>query len=222
MKHIVITGVSRGIGEKLLELSLERGDKLCGIARHPEKSEELTRLSQKYKDQLILMKGDVTDKSLGQKILKELKWPAIDLIINNAGIYRDDEWKDFEETFVTNSIAPYFLTKELFPLLRKSADPKAAFITSQMGSIDDNSSGGSVSYRASKSALNMIVKCLSIDEPWLTSLLYHPGWVRTDMGGKQAPTETHESAEGLLKCIHQSVKKDSGTFRNFKGNTIRW
>lgn len=222
MNHVVITGVSRGIGEKLLEQSLSRGDKVCGIARHPEESKILMTLSQKYRDQLTLVKGNVNDKELGQKIRSVLKWTSIDVLINNAGIYRDDEWEHFEETFVTNSIAPYFLTKELFPLLNKSADPKAVFITSQMGSVEDNTSGGSVSYRASKAALNMMVKCLSINEKWLTSLLFHPGWVKTDMGGAGAPTEASESAEGLLKLIHESVKKDSGTFRSFKGMKIPW
>jgi NAD(P)-dependent dehydrogenase (short-subunit alcohol dehydrogenase family) len=168
------------------------------------------------------VKGDVNDKSLGKKIISETGWSSIDLLINNAGIYREDNWEDFEATFVTNSIAPYFLTRELFPLLRKSQYPKAAFITSQMGSIADNHSGGSVSYRASKAALNMMVKSLSLDEPWLTSLLFHPGWVKTRMGGEKAPTAREESSNKLLKLIHESEKKHSGSFRNFKGENLPW
>lgn len=222
MKHIVITGVSRGIGEKLLQLSLERGDKVFGIARDPRASSALTKLQEKYKDSLRILSGDVNDPDLSKKILEKYPWEKVDVIINNAGVYFDDNWEDFEKTFLTNSIAPYFLTKNLSSLLRKSDDPKAVFISSQMGSITDNSSGGSVSYRASKSALNMMVKCLSIDEKWLTSLLFHPGWVKTRMGGENAPTETNESASGLLSLIHSTLKKDSGTFRNYKGATIGW
>jgi NAD(P)-dependent dehydrogenase (short-subunit alcohol dehydrogenase family) len=222
MNQVVITGVSRGIGEMLCELSLERGDRVCGVARNPEASEELARLRQKFPSQLLLVKGDVNDKTLAKKIISESGWSSIDLLINNAGIYREDNWEDFEATFVTNSIAPYFLTRELFPLLRKSKNPKSAFITSQMGSIADNHSGGAVSYRASKAALNMMVKSLSLDETWLTSLLFHPGWVKTRMGGERAPTPREESANGLLKLIHESEKKYSGTFRNFKGENLPW
>lgn len=222
MKHIVITGVSRGIGEKLMELSLERGDKVCGIARDPQSSSVLKALAEKYKDFLFILAGDVNDPQLSQKIVKSYPWTKVDVLINNAGVYRNDDWADFEKTFLTNSIAPYFLTKNLSSLLKKSSEPKAVFISSQMGSIDDNSSGGSVSYRASKSALNMMVKCLALDERWLTSLLFHPGWVKTSMGGENAPTETGESAQGLLSLIHSSGKDHSGLFRNYKGATIPW
>lgn len=222
MKHVVITGVSRGIGLTMTELSLKRGDAVCGIARNPEESAELQDLRQKYKDQLIIVKGDVNDPRLSDVVKASLPWQAVDVVINNAGIYREDSWEDFEQTFLTNSIAPYFFTEGLFPLLRKSESAKAVFISSQMGSIADNQSGGSVSYRASKSALNMMVKCLSVDQPWLTSLIFHPGWVQTRMGGENAPTRPHESAEGLLKEIHASGKDQSGTFRNYQGAKLSW
>jgi NAD(P)-dependent dehydrogenase (short-subunit alcohol dehydrogenase family) len=91
-----------------------------------------------------------------------------------------------------------------------------------MGSISDNNSGGAVSYRASKAALNMMIKSLSIDEKWLTSLLFHPGWVKTNMGSENAPTEKDESASGLIKLIHSSGIKDTGSFRNFQGEPLPW
>lgn len=222
MRHIVITGVSRGIGLKMTEVSLERGDRVWGIARDPSASEEVIKLRTKFRDKFVLYSGDVDDRELGHRLLKDYHWPQVDLLINNAGIYRADNWGDFEETFLTNSIAPYFMTKGLFPLLKKSSDPKAAFISSMMGSIADNGSGGSVSYRASKAALNMIVKCLSVDEPWLTSLIFHPGWVRTRMGGAHAPIEPVVSARALISLIHESGPKDSGTFRTFKGPHLPW
>lgn len=222
MNHFMITGVSRGIGQKLTELALVNGDKVCGIARHPEESAELMRLKDKYQGSLFIMKGDVNDPALGERISKVYPWNAVDVLINNAGIYLDDSWEDFQKTFLTNSIAPYFLTLELFHLLKKSKAPKAAFITSQMGSIADNHSGGAVSYRASKAALNMMIKSLSIDQKWLTSLLFHPGWVRTRMGGDNAPTEKDESAAALLDLIAKSSEKDSGSFRSFRGETIDW
>ncbi len=217
MKHILITGISRGIGKTLMEKSLSDGHKVCGIARAPDFSE-----LKKYGDNLTVIQGDVNDPELARKINSELSWKQIDIVINNAGIYLDDSWNDFEKTFLTNSIAPYFLTLELFPLLKKSPAPKAVFITSQMGSISDNQSGGSVSYRASKAALNMMIKSLSLDERWLNSLLFHPGWVRTNMGGENAPLDTDESANGLLSLIHSSEKNHSGTFRTYQGQNLPW
>ncbi len=220
MKHIVITGVSRGIGLKLLELSLKRGDKVCGVSRNT--NDELKRIQLIYPNHFIFLNGDVNDPGLGKKMAHEIPWENVDILINNAGIYRPDTWADFEQTFVTNSIAPYFLTLDLFSKLKKSDSPRVAFITSLMGSIADNSSGGSISYRASKCALNMIVKCLSIEETWLTSLLFHPGWVKTDMGGTQAPVEAAESATKLLELIHSSEKNHTGTFRDFRGQSLPW
>lgn len=217
MKHILITGTSRGIGKTLMEESLKSGHKVCGIARSPD-----FRELKKYGENLTVIQGDVNDPELGKKIISTLPWKQIDVLINNAGIYLDDSWRDFEKTFLTNSIAPYFLTLDLFPLLRKCSDPKAVFITSQMGSIKDNHSGGSVSYRASKAALNMMIKSLSCDEKWLNSLLFHPGWVKTSMGGENAPLETSESARGLLSLIHSSEKTHSGTFRTYSGQTLPW
>lgn len=223
MKHILITGVSRGIGFELLSQSLAMGDKVCGIARAPEESVELSTLQKKYGDQLLLLKGDVTDPDLGKKILTKISsWKSLDVVIHNAGIYLGDTRTEFEKSFLTNSITPYLLTLDLVALLKKSSNPRAAFISSQMGSIKDNSSGGSVSYRASKSALNMIVKSLSVDESWLTSLLFHPGWVKTRMGGEGAPVNPKDSASGLLNLIHESQKNDSGSFRTFEGKTLPW
>lgn len=222
MKHFLITGVSRGIGLKLTELSLKSGQRVFGLARHPEESSELSQLKKIYSDQLVLMSGDVTDPGLGEKILKAYPWNELDVLINNAGVYQDDTREGFAQSFAINSTAPYFLTQSLFPLLKKSKTPKVAFISSLMGSVGDNSSGGSVAYRASKSALNMIVKCLSLDESWLTSLLFHPGWVKTRMGGENAPTSPEDSAAGLLKLIEDSVKDDSGSYRDFHGKALRW
>lgn len=223
MNHILITGVSRGIGLELLSQSLAKGDQVCGVARAPEESSELSALQKKYPEQLMIVKGDVNDPELGKKMLSALSlWKSLDLVIHNAGVYLSDSREDFQKTFLTNSVSPYLLTLDLLPLLKKSSLPRAAFISSQMGSVGENSSGGNVSYRSSKAALNMMVKSLSIDESWLTSLIFHPGWVKTRMGGGGAPVNPPDSAKGLLNLIHESGKKDSGTFRTFQGKILLW
>lgn len=112
--------------------------------------------------------------------------------------------------------------KAFLPLLKKSAHPIIANMTSQMGSIGDNGSGGSYAYRISKAALNMFTKTLAHELPSATVLSLHPGWVKTDMGGSGAPTETRDSAAGLLKVIKSASTKQSGHFLNFRGQEIEW
>lgn len=91
-----------------------------------------------------------------------------------------------------------------------------------MGSVADNDSGGALAYRSSKSALNMIVKCLSVDYPQVTSIVVHPGWVKTDMGGAKAPTEIKDSVKGIWEVQSQLKKSDSGKFFDFKGRQLPW
>jgi NAD(P)-dependent dehydrogenase (short-subunit alcohol dehydrogenase family) len=91
-----------------------------------------------------------------------------------------------------------------------------------MGSIGDNSSGGSYGYRMSKAALNMFHKTFSIDFPQITSLVIHPGWVQTDMGGANAPTSVEKSARGILRVIEKASPRDSGDFLDYEGDRLPW
>lgn len=117
---------------------------------------------------------------------------------------------------------PLLITKSLLPKLKESKRPVALEITSQMGSIADNTSGGSYSYRASKAAMNMLFKSLSVDEKWLTTLLVHPGWVQTRMGGEKAPTTPRESAKGIWNLIDKAHPSQSGSFLTFRGESLPW
>lgn len=219
--NIIITGTSRGIGLELTRKAINEGHRVLAIARNPEGSPELMALKN---PQLTLLKLDLTTSDSHERVLEAIKdWPHVDVLINNAGIYLDDkERKNFEASFLTNSIVPYFLTRALLPKLREAKRPLSFQITSQMGSISDNSSGGSSCYRASKAALNMLFKGLSIDEPWLTSLQVHPGWVQTDMGGEHAPITVQESVTGLWKLVKGADLKQSGTFLSYLGEDLPW
>lgn len=221
--YIVITGTSRGIGLELTKIGLSKGHQVCAVARHPEESKELQQLKSQYAS-LMTVALDILDKDADKKLFQAVEhWPKVDVIINNAGIYeKDHSSENFEKTFLTNSIRPYFLTRALFPRLRNSDRPVALEITSKMGSLTDNTSGGSYSYRASKAALNMIFKCLSIDEKWLISLLVHPGWVQTNMGGESAPVSPFDSASGIWKLLEEAAPSQSGSFRTYLGETIPW
>ena len=114
------------------------------------------------------------------------------------------------------------VTKAFLPLLAKSSRPIVANITSLMGSISDNGSGGSYAYRISKAALNMFSKNLSLELRNGIVLSLHPGWVKTDMGGASAPTEKRDSAAGLIRVIRESNPEQTGGFYNFRGETLSW
>jgi len=187
-------------------------------------SPELQELQRKSGGSLEILKTDVAEDSALSTISRAVEnWPCVDILINNAGVYTESESAaDFMKSFRINSIAPFLITRALQPQLKKSKDPKTIQITSLMGSIGDNQSGGSYAYRASKAALNMITKTLAQDQKWLTCAVVHPGWVQTRMGGPEAPTPVEESAQGIWKVIQQLKHSDSGVFIDYEGDRLPW
>jgi NAD(P)-dependent dehydrogenase (short-subunit alcohol dehydrogenase family) len=217
---VVITGASRGIGLALTELALNKGHQVLAVARS-----STTELESLLRDKnLTLLHVDLEKSDSHLKIREALEsWPQVDVLINNAGVLLEDSSRqEFERSYLINSIIPFFVTRSLFDKLKKSSRPLSLQITSQMGSIEDNTSGGYYSYRSSKTALNMIFKSLAIDEPWLTSIQVHPGWVQTRMGGSGAPLSTHKSASGIWDIIDNSNPKMSGSFINYLGDPLPW
>lgn len=222
--NIVITGTSRGIGLELTRQALEKGHQVLAIARDVQKTSALQELKTAFSKQLQLASVDLAHPELKEKIeAAASSFDSIDVLINNAGIYRQTEsLDDFMESFRVNSVVPLQVTRALQPRLKKARQPKVIQITSLMGSIADNQSGGSTAYRASKTALNMITKSLAIEEKWLTLAVIHPGWVQTDMGGKEAPTSVTESATGIWKVIEGLKPAQSGSFYDFEGDLLPW
>lgn len=216
--NIVITGASRGIGLELCRQA--QGHRILAIARDPKASEALMALNVETLALDLSSTANIAD--LVPQALAS--WPSVDLLINNAGIFRRDRTEgDFLACFKVNSIAPYFLFQSIKPWLQKGTSAKLVSVTSRMGSIEDNGSGGSYSYRASKAALNIINKSLTIDNrDWLTTLVIHPGWVQTDMGGKGATVTPDESAKGIWEVINHMTTDESGAFKDYRGNSIPW
>lgn len=221
--YIVITGTSRGIGFNLTKLALAKGHHVLAVARVVEESEELMNLKVKYKN-LDTLSLDLTSPDAHLSIQSKVSpWPMVDAVINNAGILLEQETiKDFEKTFFVNSIMPFFITKALISKLNISNRPVSLQISSQMGSIEDNSSGGSSSYRASKAALNMLFKGFSLDEKKIISLLVHPGWVQTRMGGSGATLSVEDSAHAIWKIFEEASLSQSGLFLNYDGTRLPW
>jgi len=227
MKTVVISGANRGIGLEFVKQYLACGYQVAACCRDPEKAESLQALACA---QLQVLPLDVTDARSIEQLPGLLSGRAISLFINNAGIYGErqslDEIEEQQwlEVFRVNTIAPLLLTRALLPLMDRQAPGKLVYLSSKMGSIADNSGGGIYIYRTSKTALNQVIKSLSIDlasEGLLVAAL-HPGWVQTDMGGPSADIDTLTSVTGMRALIKSLDASGSGGFYNYDGSIIPW
>ena len=226
-KNIVITGASGGIGNSIVKKLNESGATILASGTRQEKLDEL---KSKF-DNIKILKFDISQTDKIEEFIdnasKELGG-NLDCLINNAGIYEFNSLENLDKKsilrqFEVNALSPIFITQSLKPLLKKSS--KVAFITSRMGSIEDNSSGSSYGYRMSKVALSMAAKSLSIDllkEDIYVAIL-HPGLVSTRMTGfTRNGISPEESADGLLKRIDSLNKENSGTFWHANGEVLPW
>lgn len=225
----LVTGVSRGIGLALVKELLRRGHNVIGACRHPDGQRDLWEIKSDYKDRFESLKLDVASESSIKEFSQSLSGRAIDVLVNNAGVLKDGDaglsninLSAFRQSLDVNTIGPLLLTKELLPHLKNSSNPKVVNMTSLMGSLADNQSGGYYGYRMSKTALNMFSVCLAREFPDLTVLAIHPGWVKTDMGGSKAPTEAIDSARGIVDVVEKSTSKDSGSYLDFRGRVLPW
>ncbi|MBS0002393.1 MAG: SDR family oxidoreductase [Thioalkalivibrio sp.] len=231
MKTVVITGCSRGIGLEFVRQLIARGDRVFAGARHPEGSPELTELAQAHGDQLTVLPLDVTSPAHRVNLAATIGDRPVDLLISNAGVYGpvpdrlgDTDEKAWLETFRVNVVAPRQIVEALLPQLRMGQRPCIALLSSKMGSIGDNGSGGVYIYRSSKAALNAVGVSLArdLDNEGILTLILHPGWVLTDMGGPHAEITVTESVTGMLKTLDNASPGDNGRFIDIDGSTIPW
>ena len=231
MKTILITGANLGLGLEFARQFLARGDKVIACCRAPNEAVELQALNN---DGLEILPLDVSNEeaiqSLPGRLSGILKESKIAIFINNAGIYGQTQSLDevdpeeWLQVLRINTIAPLLLTRALLPLMDRQLPGKLMFLSSKMGSIADNGGGSTYIYRTSKTALNQVVKSLSIDlaaQGLLTAAL-HPGWVRTDMGGPNGLIDANESVAGMMRVIDALDATTSGHFFNFDGAEIPW
>ncbi|HAF01018.1 MAG TPA: short-chain dehydrogenase, partial [Methylophilaceae bacterium] len=186
---LLITGANRGIGLEYVKQYAEAGWKVFACCRNPEEAEVLNVLASKH-TQVSVCALDVGDFVQIESLARALAEQEIHLLINNAGVYPSSHFKavDYDawaDAFKINTMSTLKLAEVFIPHLVKAGNAKLLAMTSKMGSIDDNTSGGEYIYRSSKTALNMVVKSLAIDLQKYGVLVaaLHPGWVRTDMGG---------------------------------------
>jgi NAD(P)-dependent dehydrogenase (short-subunit alcohol dehydrogenase family) len=220
MATVCITGANRGIGLEMARQLRDRGDKVIAACRRS--SPELEELGVEVVDGVDVSSGDGV-----ARLVEALGDRSIHILVNNAGILSDESLEDLDfdrmrRQLEVNSLGPLRVTAALRGTLGRGS--KVAIITSRMGSIADNSSGGRYGYRMSKAAVNMAGVSLARDlaPSGVAVVILHPGFVRTDMTGHQGLIDAPESAAGLIARIDELTLETTGSFRHCNGEELPW
>ncbi|WP_413284812.1 SDR family oxidoreductase [Vibrio sp. MA40-2] len=228
MATILITGANRGIGLALTKNYLQLGWQVHTTFRDSNNAHELLALMEENQS-LHCHQLDVTDYQHLNVLAERL--PPIDVLVNNAGYYGpkgtefgNTDVEEWRKVFEINSIAPLKLVEALYPRLQQAEHKKIICISSKVGSMTENTSGGGYIYRSSKAALNSVVKSLSNDlsSKGIITVALHPGWVRTEMGGPNASISTEQSTQGMITVIDSLQADNSGEFINYDGTRLPW
>ncbi|MEJ2274403.1 MAG: SDR family oxidoreductase [Woeseiaceae bacterium] len=221
---VLITGANRGIGLELARQYAAAGWHVIGTARKPDAADDLGALAAK------VVQLDVTDPASVERMARDLAGTPIDVLINNAGIqplmWKLDEidFEAFQRALDVNLTGPARVTRALLANLRAAGLKRIVNVTTNLSSIAENTDGGFYGYRESKAGLNMFTKSIAAElgPEGFVCIVLHPGWVKTDLGGPQAPLEVEESAAGMLRIIDGLAPADNGTFWTYAGEQMAW
>lgn len=225
----LVVGANRGIGLGVVKEFLARGWGVIATARQPEAATALAKLAEKHPGRVAIEPLEMTDVAQLDGLAKRLDGRMLDVALVNAGIAGPAHMSASAATeeeigalMFVNAIAPIRLARHLVPLLRPGSGV-LAFTSSAMGSVALNT-GGHELYRASKAALNSLTRGLynELGGRRLTVLTLHPGWVRTDMGGKSAPVSVEQSARGVVDVIEREKGSHRHAFIDYTGAEVAW
>jgi NAD(P)-dependent dehydrogenase (short-subunit alcohol dehydrogenase family) len=221
---VLITGANRGIGFEFAQQYANDGWRVMACCRRPQAALTLLQLAKNRKN-LAVHALDVSDFEQIDELAMSLESESIDLLINNSGVFSSDRFGEinfdqFSIDFKVNSLAPLKIAESFIQNISRSRLKKIATVSSKMGST----SGGSYSYRATKSATNMAMRSLSIDlhSRGISVVTLHPGWVQTDMGGSSAAITTQTSVAGMRSVIEQLSLTNTGRFLAYDNKEIAW
>ncbi|KAM9352093.1 C-signal [Symphorus nematophorus] len=251
---VLVTGATRGLGLQIVESLASGDfspGKIIATTRQPATAQKLQELAEKHPNIHIITLDVVNQESIEKSVevvAQLVQEEGLNCLINNAGInvvadFHTVTAEKMIENFHTNAVAPLMITKAFLPLLKRAASrggaggagrmgiQRAAVInmTSLLGSVELNWGERANNfkwypYRTSKSALNMVTRCMAVDlEPdGILCMCIHPGWVRTDMGGSEAPLSPKESISSVLSVIGGLTERDHGSFLNYTGEVLPW
>lgn len=227
---ILITGANRGLGLEFTRQYASLGWQVVACCREPDNAVELGQLAASS-ELVQVMELDVTRLDHVERLAAALEGRPLDILLNNAGTYGQPDarfgstdpqrWLD---AFAVNTVGPVKVTEALLDNVLAGRRKVIASISSKMGSIEDNRSGGSYVYRSTKTALNMAMRSAAIDlrSRGAIVVLLHPGWVLTDMGGPNAEITVEESVRNLRRILDGLSERDSGSFFDVDGSVIPW
>ena len=231
MPAVLITGANRGLGLEFARQYLADGWRVHAACRDPASASDLRRLAEGSNGTLRIVALDVTDPASIKAAAAELGGEAIDLLLNNAGIMGPRgqtlghiDYDAWAEVLAVNVMGPMRVSEAFVEHVARSDRKLIVTLTSGMGSIADNSSGGSVVYRSSKAAVNMVMRSLAIDlaPRGIACVVVNPGWVRTEMGGPNATLAPSESIGRLKSLVASFGPEQSGKFFNHTGSEYPW
>lgn len=231
MATVLITGANRGLGLEFCKQYAAGGWSVLACCRAPQRAPELTGFAAAH-PRVQVFALNVSDAAQIDALAAQLRDTAIDVLINNAGVYGDMPGRGFGQldyaawtkSLAVNVQAPVKMAEAFLPHLMRGEQKKLVSISTLMGSIADNTSGGSIIYRSSKAALNAAMKTLAIDlkDRGIGVLLLHPGWVKTAMGGPNAPLDALQSVAGMRQVIAAFSLEQSGSFLKYDGTPLPW
>jgi len=231
MKTVLITGANRGLGLEFCRQYANFGWRVLACCRNVNQADELKQLATDFQS-VYMHQLDVLNRKEIDSLAEEISGTSIDVLICNAGIYGDKRGEgfgnlDYEKwlkSMETNVLGVVKVAEAFFQNLKSSQHSIIAVLSSQMGSISDNGSGGSLLYRSSKAALNATMKSLAIDlqNDDIGVMTFHPGWVKTDMGGPNALINVETSVTGMIEQINKFQISQTGHFLKYDGKKIPW
>jgi len=229
MSTVLITGSNRGLGLEFVRQYAHAGWQVIATTREPSRPDALAALTAQLTSQIRVEALDVAANASFDALAQRLRDVTLDVVISNAGVmtrrgFGGSTWSDWELHFRVNSYAPMRLAEALVGSSKLGPQTKFVTVTSVLGSISANQSGGLYAYRASKAAANAVIKSLSVDlaARGVTALALHPGWVKTELGGPLAPLDVQTSVTGMRAVIEAATPADSGQFIQWDGARLPW
>ena len=230
MKTVLVTGANRGIGLEHARRYASRGVKVYATSRDPDSAEDLDRLAAEKKGLVTVLPYDAANGDAPRKLKAAIGDAPLDLLLANAGMMGDRKGfgstsaDNIMQVFAINAVAPLKLAEAFADNVAASDRKLIAFQSSKMGSIDDNGSGGSYSYRLGKVGLNMVARTVARDlaSRGIVAVALHPGWVKTRMGGPSGLISVEQCVEAQQRLFDKLTPAMSGRFWNYDGAEIPW
>jgi len=231
MPSVLITSASRGIGLEFVRQYAADGWHVVAACRDPAAANKLQSIAKASEGRIDVLAMDVTDGKAVRSAATRLADTAVDALINSAGIMgkpkqsvRDMDYASWSEVLDVNTMGPLRVTEAFVEHVGRSERKTIVTITSGMGSLADNSSGGWIAYRSSKAGVNMVMRTVALDlkSRGIICVLLNPGWVKTDMGGPNANITAEKSVSNMRRVIEKLKPVDTGKFFHHDGSEFPW